>query len=109
MTKKEYCLNHEAIACHDYYRMQIHGIEHGIEDYAYISRLYQKTCCGAIHVMFHKVKIYHDADGDAYIIINERKFDGSNNRLTLYLDKFIRTNSPWGMHGISCQELSTLV
>lgn len=109
MTKKEYCLNHEPVACHDYYRMQIHGIEYGIEDYAYISRLYQKTCCGATHVMFHKVKIHYDADSNPYIIVNERKFDGSRKRLALNLDSFIRVDSPWGMSGISCKELSAFV
>ncbi len=108
MTKKEYCLNNEPIACHDYYRMQIHGIEYGINDYAYISRLYQKTVCGKTCVMFHKVKINYDNDGNAYIIVNERKFDGRRHKLILSLDKFIRVNSPWGMSGISCQELKAI-
>ena len=109
MTKREYCLNHEPVACHDYYRMQIHGIEYGIEDYVYISRLYQKTCCGATNVMFHKVKINYDADGNAYIIVNERKFDGSRKRLALNLDSFIRVDSPWGCPAhITCAELEML-
>ena len=108
MTKKEYCLNNEPVACHNYYRMQIHGIEYGIEDYAYISRLYQKTACGATSVMFHKVKINTDTDGNSYIIINERKFDGKRHKITLSLDGFIKIDSPWGMSGISCAELKAL-
>ena len=108
MTKKEYCLTHEPVACHNYYRMQIHGIEYGIEDYVYISRLYQKTVCGETSVMFHKVKINTDTDGNSYIIINERKFDGKRHKLTLAIDEFIRVDSPWGMSGISCAELEAL-
>lgn len=109
MTKKEYCLSNEPIAYHDYYRMQIHGIEYGIDDYAYVSRLYQPTYCGETKVMFHKVKINYDVDGIAYIIINERKFDGKRHKLYLNLDNFIRVNSPWGMAGISCAELSAII
>lgn len=100
MTKKEYCLTHEAIACHDYYRMQIHGIEYGINDYAYISRLYQKTVCGKTCVMFHKVKIHYDADGESYVKVNGRKFDGKREVITLNLENFIKTNSV-----ITCKEL----
>ena len=105
MTKKEYCLNNEAIASHNYYRMQIHGIEYGIDDYVYLSRLYQKTYCGKTVVMFHKVKVYHDKDGNAYINITERNFDGKKHTITLSLDSFIRVDSGWSAYIIACKEL----
>lgn len=105
MTKKEYCLKNEAIASHNYYRMQIHGIEYGIDDYAYVSRLYQKTVCGATSVMFHKVKINYDADGNAYIKITERNFNGKKHVIELSLDGFIRVDSGWCTPIITCKEL----
>lgn len=107
MTKKEYCLNNEAVATHNYYRMQIHGIEYGINDYVYVSRLYQKTVCGKTCVMFHKVKINYDANGEAYIIINARKFDGRRERITLNLNGFMRCYFPFET-GISCAELEAI-
>lgn len=109
MTRKEYCLNNEAIACHDYYRMQIHGIEFGIDDYAYISRLYQKRLCGATCVMFHKVKIRYDMDGNAYVNITERNFDGKKHVISLMLDSFIRVDSGWSVHVIPCAELKAIM
>lgn len=105
MTKKEYCLNNEAIASHDYYRMQIHGIEYGINDYVYLSRLYQKTCCGETKVMFHKVKVYYDTNADAYIRVTERNFDGKKHIIVLSLDSFIRIDSGWSVPIITCKEL----
>lgn len=108
MTRKEYCLNNEAIACHNYYRMQIHGIEHGIDDYVYLSRLYQKTLCGATTVMFHKVKVRYDADGNAYINVTERNFDGKKHVISLALDGFIRVDSGWGCGVITCKELAAI-
>lgn len=108
MTKKEYCLKHEAIACHNYYRMQVHGIEYGINDYVYLSRIYQKTVCGRSYVMFHKLKIYYNSNGEPYIIVNESTFDGRRHRLYLSLDGFIKVDSPWGNPGvITCKELET--
>ena len=106
MTKKEYCLKNEAIASHNYYKIQIHGIEYGIDDYVYVSRLYQKTYCGETKVMFHKVKIHCDDEGQ-YIKINGRKFDGKREILTLSLDDFIKVNSMWGCGYITCEELKT--
>ena len=104
MTKKEYCLMNEAIACHDYYRMQIHGIEFGVEDYAYISRLYQKSYCGATSVMFHRVKVRYDNNGIPYVNITERKFDGKKHVLSLSLNNFIDPKE-WGISVITCNEL----
>lgn len=106
MTKKEYCLKNEAIACHDYYRMQIHGIEYGVNDYVYLSRLYQKTYCGETTVMFHRVKINYDNDGNAYINITERNFDGKKHVISMLLDNFIRVDSRWCIPIITCKELS---
>lgn len=109
MTKKEFCLQNEPIAAHDYYRMQIHGIEYGVEDYVYLSRIYQKTCCGATFAMFHKLKIYYDAGGNPYIKVNGRKFDGRRETLTLWLEHFIRVDNPnWVVTTISCDELKTI-
>lgn len=108
MTKKEYCLKNEAIAGHTYYRMQIHGIESGIEDYVYVSRLYQKTVCGATTVMFHKVKIHYVSAGEAYIKITERDFSGKRHTLILSLNDFVRVNSGWGIGVITCKELEAI-
>lgn len=109
MTKREYCLTHEPVACHDYYRMQIHGIEYGINDYVYISRLYHPTICGATKAMFHKVKINYDADGTAYVKISERFYDNSRYTRRLNLDSFICVDSPWGCPAhITCAELEML-
>ena len=107
MTKKEYCLNNEAIATHDYYRMQIHGFEYGINDYVYISRLYQKTYCGKTCVMFHKVKVNYDADGNSYVNVTERKFDGKKHVISLFLDSFIRIGT-WCNSAITCEELKAI-
>ena len=108
MTKREYCLKNEAVACHNYYRMQIHGFEYGINDYVYVSRLYQKTYCGKTSVMFHKVKINYDTDNNPYIIINARKFDGKRDRIALNLDDFIRIDSGWAISVITCKELKAI-
>lgn len=105
MTKREYCLNHEPIAVHDYYRMQIHGFEYGIEDYVYISRLYQPTVCGKTKVMFHKVKINYDADGETYFTITERKYNGKAHKIVLGLNNFIRCGE-WAVSAITCKELA---
>ena len=105
MNKKEYCLTHEAIATHNYFGMQIHGIEYGINDYVYLSRLYQKSVCGATKVMFHKVKINYDSNGESYIVVNERTFDGKRRKIYLSIDSFIRCDSMWGCTPISCKEL----
>lgn len=107
MTKKEYCLTNEPVACHIYYRIQIHGFEYGIEDYVYISRLYQKTVCGKTCVAFHKVKINNDIDGE-YIVINEHNFDGRQHKMFLKLDDFVRIDSNWASP-ISCAELRTML
>lgn len=108
MTKKEYCLKNEAVAGHDYYRMQIHGIEYGINDYVYLSRLYQKSVCGATSVSFHKVKINYYADGNAYIKVTEKLFNGKKHVITLLLNNFIRVDSGWGISVISCDELKAI-
>lgn len=109
MTKKEYILTHEAIATHDYYRMQIHGFEHDINDYAYVARLYQKSPIGASSVMFHKVKINSYADGTPYIKITERDFDGKKHIIRIALDNFIRIDSGWAVPIITCKELESIV
>ncbi len=63
MSKKQYCLQHPATA---YYSglggVEVHGIEYGVEDYIY-------CCIGAWHgtKTYHKLKVYYDAAGDAYI------------------------------------------
>lgn len=104
MTKKEYCLNNEAVAVHDYYKIQIHGIEYGINDYIYLSRIYQKTVCGKSCVSFHKLKINYDVNGLAYINLTEKYFNGKKHRIELYLDDFIRTKV-WHIGFITCNEL----
>lgn len=108
MTKREYCLNNEAIACHNYYRMQIHGFDYGTDDYAYISRLYQKTYCGKTCVMFHRVKVRWDADGMPYVSITERNFDGKKHTMNISLEDFIKVDSGYGIGVITCKELEAM-
>ena len=105
MTKKDYILSNEAIAGHDYYRIQIHGIENG---FAYISRLYQATYCGATKVSFHKVKINQYADGEKYIRVSERTFDGRRKELILNFNNFIFKSSGYGVYTPSCAELKAI-
>ena len=105
MTKKDFILNNEAIATHDYYRIQIHGIE---GEHAYIARLYQPTYCGSTKASFHKVKIYTDKDGDQYVRLIERTYDGRRKSLYLGLNHFIRKASGWCTYSISCEELKAI-
>lgn len=94
MTKKDYCLQNQAVAGHDYYRMYLHGIEYGIDDYAYISRFYKETLCGKSKVSFHKVKIRYDVDGNPYVNITEKLWNGAKHRIYVQLNNFIRLNCP---------------
>lgn len=108
MNKKDFILSNEAIASHDYYRIQIHGIIHDISDYAYLSRLYQPVYCGETKASFHKIKIRYYADGTPYIKITEKTYDGKKKNLYLKLDNFIRKDSGWCIHTISCKELKAI-
>lgn len=108
MTKKEFCLNNEAVAGHDYYRMQIHGFEYGINDYVYLTRIIQKTYCGETYAVFHKLKIRYYADGKAYIIIRESCYDGRKKNLYIALDSFIKKDSGWAIYTIPCAELKAI-
>lgn len=95
MIKKDYCLQNNAVASHNYYEMYLHGYEYGINDYAYITRMYQKTVCGEKCVSFHKVKVKYDTDGNAYVNITEKYFNGKKHTLTLWLDDFWRIGELW--------------
>lgn len=107
MSKKEFCLNNEAVAVHDYYKLQIHGIEYGINDYIYLSRLYQKNYCGEKYVKFHKVKIYSDIEGRQYFKLWMGNFDGSRSVHTFYIDEFIKIGV-WQVSYITCKELKEI-
>lgn len=110
MNKKEYCLTHEPVAVHDYYYMQIHGIEYGVEDYAYISRIYKpRPVTDEKKVAFHRVKINTDSDGVSFVRLTEKTYSGKRNVLTLSLDDFIHVNSGWCGSGISCKELKNIL
>lgn len=110
MTKKDYCLTHEAIAVHDYYYFQIHGIEHGIDDYVYLSRIYQpRPITDEKRVSFHKLKIYTDKEGNAFIRLRDRCFDGTIRVLTLDLDNtFMFVSTGWVTRLLSCEELASI-
>lgn len=108
MTKKEYCLNNEPIAAHDYYCMYIHGIEYGINDYVYISEIYQPEYCGKKAVRFHKVKIYYDYDSDPYVILNNYTYDGKRKKIYLSLNNFICKDSGWGVYIPTCNDLKNI-
>lgn len=68
LTKKQICLNNEAIA---YYSglggLEIHYIEYGIEDYVYcVSGAWYNN------KSYHKLKVYY-SDEDSYIKLNGYK------------------------------------
>ena len=110
MTKKEYCLTYEPIAVHDYYYMQIHGIEYGVENYAYISRIYKpRPVTDERKISFHRVKINTDFDGISFVKITEKTYDGKKHVLTLFIDNFIRVDSGWRCSSISCVELKSIL
>ena len=59
MTKKEVCLNNEAIAYYSGFGgLEIHAIEYGIEDYLYCAS-------GAWYGnrTYHRLKIYYNEEG----------------------------------------------
>lgn len=66
MTKKEYCKKHPATA---YYSglggVEIHGIEYGVEDHIYCT-----VGAWTAKKTYHKLKVYYDASGAAYIKIH---------------------------------------
>lgn len=95
MTKKQYCKDNAPIASHVYYNMSVHGVEYGIEDYIYISRVYQPVYCGEKKISYHKLKIRYDVDGIAYVVLKEKLYNGKYHNLYLYIENFIRLNSPW--------------
>lgn len=67
MTKKEWFDTHENV-CEYFVTYDFgyvcHGVEYGIEDYAYI----RVVVCGRT-VSYHRVKL-HYTDGDAYVYVN---------------------------------------
>jgi hypothetical protein len=95
MTKKEYCKANVAKADHVYYNMSLHGIEYGIDDYAYISRVYQPVYCGNKEVSYHRLKVRCNRDNRAYVILKEKLYNGKYSRIYLYIEDFIRANCPW--------------
>lgn len=79
MTKKEYIDSHEMNSIHSvtaWLGYACHGVEYGIDDYAYISTIVN----GEID-SYHKVKIYYDPNGRAYMFVNGVK---------LWADDFLR-------------------
>lgn len=81
MTKKEYCLNHPAIAGYQIsncFWWGFHGIEYGIDDAAYLS-LHSDTGL----VSYHRRRIY-TTNGD-----NARDYVKVGNS-RLYLNDFLR-------------------
>ncbi len=85
MTKREYCLNHPAIARNWYLSTnacalwwECHGIEYGVDDAVYLS-LHSNE--GA--VSYHRLRIYttNGNDPKSYVMAGSTR---------LYLDDFIR-------------------
>ena len=69
MTKREYCINHPAIA---YYSgvigLEIHGIEYGINDYMFcVSGAWRGE------KSYHKLKIQYDRSGGAFVRLHGYK------------------------------------
>ena len=68
MTKKEYCKNNPgmaALATSAFGGYVVHGVEYGINDYAYIT---YETDNGV--QAYHKLMIRHTTGGGAYVLLN---------------------------------------
>ena len=81
MTKREYCLNHPAIAGYQIsncFWWELHGIEYGIDDVVFLSL---RSDTG--RVSYHRLRIYTTNGGDpkSYVIVGNTR---------LYLNDFIR-------------------
>ncbi len=71
MNKKQYCLNHPAIAYYSGFSgLEIHGIEYGIDDYIYCVSGAWGT---ASKRKYHKLKIYYDPNGGEYFMLHGYK------------------------------------
>jgi hypothetical protein len=81
--------------------MNIHGVEYGIENYVYLSRVYQPVYCGEKKISYHKLKIRYDIDGIAYVVLKEKLYNGKHQNLYLYIENFTRLNSPWSTNIIN--------
>lgn len=63
MSKKEYCLQHPVTAYYSGHGgVEIHGIEYGIENYIYCT-----VGAWTGKKSHHKLKVFFDTSGDAYI------------------------------------------
>ena len=71
MTKKEYCKKNPgmaALATSAFSGYVVHGIEYGIDDYAYIT---YETDNGV--QSYHKLMIRRTMNGDPYILLHGRR------------------------------------
>ena len=71
MTKKEYCNNNPgmaALATSAFSGYVVHGVEYGINDYAYIT---YETDNGV--QAYHKLVIRHARSGNPYVLLNGRR------------------------------------
>ena len=81
MTKKEYCTNNRAIAYYSGFGgLEIHGIEHGVNDYVYCTA--SAWYGGNSAKTYHKLRIYY---GEKYTYFN---FKGQR----VFFDDCIRMN-----------------
>lgn len=79
MSKREYCLNHPAIAGYQISNCswwELHGIEYGIDDVAYLS-LHTDTSL----ISYHRRRVYTTNDARDFVKVGN---------IRLYLDEFIR-------------------
>ena len=71
MTKKEYCKNNPgmaALATSAFGGYVVHGVEYGINDYAYIT---YETDNGVKE--YHKLIIRYTKGGEVYVLLNGRR------------------------------------
>ena len=69
MTKKEYCINNEAIAYYSGFGgLEIHGIEYGVYDY-----LYCTSGAWTGKKSYHKLKIYYDSNFSGFVRLHGYK------------------------------------
>ena len=87
---KKYCLNHNAIAVHDAYLIQIHGIQHCVDgDCVYFVKKSTPLFSESV-LTFHRSKVYYYADGSPYIRVPDKLHNGKHKRIAFLLDNFIK-------------------
>lgn len=100
MTVLQYCILHEPTAKHHTLPLQVHGIDYGIDDHIFLTDLRGEK------PRFLRLKIYYNVS-DARPFIKYTSEGKSCKRV--YLDDFVRIDSPFCGSVVFCDELKKYV